>query len=137
MRSRLPIVIVIAAMLLLAGSTVAHPSADNVQVIAVKAKKYEFSPLPIRVKQGTHVQLRVTATDHVHGFKIDEFPEGSDRKGNPGLVYSASKDCLRIEKGQTETLEFTAQTAGTYEIRCCVHCGWSHRSMKGRLIVEP
>ena len=148
MRSRLPIAILIAATLALAatftGRLAAHPGAatagladDNVQVISVSAKKYEFSPSPIRVKQGARVQLKITATDHVHGLKIDEYPDGSDRKGNPGLVYAASKDCLRVEKGQTQTLEFTAQTAGTYQIRCCVHCGWEHRSMKGQLIVEP
>lgn len=137
MHSRPSIAVLIAAALMLAASSAARPADNNVQIIEVTAKKYEFSPSPIRVKVGTHVQLKVTATDHVHGLKIDEYPEGSDRKGGPGLVYAASKDCLRVEKGQTQTLEFTAQTAGTYEMRCCVHCGWSHRSMKGQLIVEP
>jgi cytochrome c oxidase subunit II len=137
MRSRLSIASLIAATLVLAASTVARPADNNVQVIAVTAKKYEFDPSPIRVKQGAHVQLKVTAIDHVHGVKIDEFPEGSDRKGSPGLVFSSSKDCLRVEKGETQTLEFVAQTPGTYQIRCCVHCGWEHRSMKGQLIVEP
>lgn len=133
--------ILIAVTLVLAASSVARPAAQpadaNVQVIDVTAKKYEFNPSPIRVKQGAHVQLKVTATDHVHGIKIDEFPEGSDRKGNPGLVFSSSKDCLRIEKGQTQIVEFVAQTPGTYPFRCCVHCGWDHRSMKGQIVVEP
>lgn len=136
MRFRLLIAILVLTLGLTASAS-ARPAPDNVQVIEVTAKKYEFNPSPIRVKQGAHVQLKVTATDHVHGLKIDEFPEGSDRKGNPGLVYSSSNDCLRIEKGQTQVLEFTAQTPGTYQIRCCVHCGFSHRSMKGQLIVEP
>lgn len=136
MHFRLSITTLIAATLILTASTVARPADDKLQVIDVTAKKYEFNPSPIRVKQGSHVQLKIVATDHVHGLKIDEFPESSDRKGNPGLVFSSSKDCLRIEKGQTQTLEFVAQTPGTYELRCCVHCGWSHRSMKGQLIVE-
>lgn len=134
---RLSIVTLIAATLILTASTVARPTNEKVQVIDVTAKKYEFNPTPIRVKQGNHVQLKIVATDHVHGFKIDEFPDGSDRRGNPGLVFSSSNDCLRIEEGQTQTLEFVAQTPGTYQLRCCVHCGWSHRSMKGQLIVEP
>jgi len=37
---------------------------ESAQVIDVTAKKYEFSPSPIRVKQGTKVQLKITATDH-------------------------------------------------------------------------
>jgi heme/copper-type cytochrome/quinol oxidase subunit 2 len=116
---------------------VARSADENVQVVDVTARKYEFDPSPIRVKQGAHVQLKVTATDHVQGVKIDEFREGSDRRGNPGLVFSSSKDCLRIEKGQTQTVELVAQTPGTYQLRCCVHCGWDHRKMKGKLIVEP
>lgn len=137
MHIRLSIAALIAATLILTASSVARPADDKLQVIEVTAKKYEFAPSPIRVKQGSHVQLKITASDHVHGMKIDEFPEGASRAGNPGLVFSSSKDCLRIEQGQTQTLEFVAQTPGTYQLRCCVHCGWSHRSMKGTLIVEP
>lgn len=112
-------------------------SSADVQVIEVTAKKYEFDPSPIRVKQGTKVQLKITATDHAHGFRITAFADGADTKGNQGLVLSAFPGCVKIEKGHTETVEFVAQTPGTYNFSCCVHCGWSHRSMKGQLIVEP
>lgn len=112
------------------------PSGD-VQVIEVTAKKYEFDPAPIRVKQGTKVQLKITATDHAHGFRITPYPDGAEAKGNQGLVFSNSPGCVKIEKGHTEIVEFVAQTPGAYQFSCCVHCGWSHRSMKGELIVEP
>jgi cytochrome c oxidase subunit II len=132
---------VIVLALLPGASTSAHwvaPNAtDSAQVIEVSAKKYEFSPSPIRVKQGTRVQLKVTATDHVHGFRIATFAEGADAHGNAGLVLSSPEGCQRIEKGQTATIEFVARTPGTYPFKCCVHCGWHHRSMKGELIVEP
>jgi len=120
-----------------AAAAAKSPSApDDVQVIEVTAKKYQFTPSPIRVKAGARVQLKITATDHVHGVKLSEFADGAD-KNKPGLVFSSPQECLRVEKGQTQTLEFTAQVPGTYSIRCCVHCGWDHRSMKGQLIVEP
>lgn len=143
MRSQLHMSILLAATLGLAGSTFARPlnmspaATDGTQVIDVRAKKYQFNPSPIRVKQGTRVQLKITATDHVHGFRITEFPDGVDTKGKAGLVFSSPQDCRRIEKGQTETIEFVAQTPGTYPFKCCVHCGWEHRTMKGELIVEP
>ena len=110
---------------------------EGVQVIDVSAKKYEFSPSPIRVKQGQKIQLKITATDHAHGFRISPFATGAETKGNPGLVFSSSQGCVKIEQGQTETVEFVAQSPGTYPFSCCVHCGWKHRSMKGELIVEP
>lgn len=110
---------------------------ESVQVIEVTAKKYEFNPSPIRVKQGTKVQLKITATDHAHGFSITPFASGTEKQGSPGLVLSSLSGCVKIEKGHTEVVEFVAQAPGTYEFHCCVHCGWSHRSMKGEVIVEP
>jgi cytochrome c oxidase subunit II len=111
-------------------------SAEGVQVITVTAKKYEFGPSSIHVKQGTKVRLNITAEDHAHGFKISSYPEGGDKSGEPGLVFSSPQDCIKIEKGQTASVEFTAQRAGTYPFRCCVVCGWHHRAMKGELLVE-
>ena len=143
MRSLLPVALLLAATLSLTSSTVVRPenpspsATEGVQVIEVTAKKYEFNPSPIRVKQGTKVQLKITATDHAHGFKIKQLPEGADTKGNAGLVFSSSQDCQKIEKGQTATIEFVAPTPGTYPFRCCTRCGWHHRAMKGQLIVEP
>lgn len=143
MRSQLHLSILIAATLSLASSSFARPltrsagATEGVQVIDVSAKKYEFNPSPIRVRQGSRVQLKITATDHVHGFRITEFPDGTDTKGKAGLVFSSPQDCRRIEKGHTETIEFVALTPGTYPFKCCVHCGWDHRAMKGELIVEP
>ncbi len=139
MKSTLLLSIAVAAMLILTGDVVArssNPSPDDVQVITVTAKKYEFDPSPIRVKQGTKVQLKITAMDHAHGFSIQEVAEG-DSSGKPGLVFSSPRGCVKIEEGQTATVEFVAQTPGTYSFRCCVHCGWHHRSMKGEIIVEP
>jgi len=143
MRSFLLVPVVMAASLALISGTDARRSGlsaaatEGVQVIAVNAKKYEFDPSPIRVKQGTRVQLKITATDHAHGFKIADIADGADPGGKPGLVFSSPQDCRKIEEGKTETVEFVAQTTGTYSFRCCVHCGWHHRGMKGELIVEP
>lgn len=113
------------------------PASGDVQVIEISAKKYDFTPSSIRVKQGTTVQLKITATDRSHGFKIEEFPEGKAKSGSPGLVLNSSPDCLKIEEGHTQTIEFRAKEPGTYRFKCCVRCGLHHRSMKGELIVEP
>jgi len=143
MRSKLPLLLLIAATLSLASSTIARPSSPStdstggVQVIEVTAKKYEFDSSPIRVKQGAKVQLKITAKDHAHGFTISELADGAAVGSKPGLVFSSPQDCTKIEEGQTATIEFVAQTPGTYSFRCCVHCGWHHRAMKGELIVEP
>ena len=114
------------------------PQADqNVQAIEVTAKKYEFNPSPIHVKQGAKVQLKITAQDHTHGFKIGLYPDGAPTKGDPGLVFTSKEDCYEIKQGSPVVVEFVAHTAGTYSFKCCKHCGLGHGGMKGQLIVEP
>ncbi|HET9406199.1 MAG TPA: cupredoxin domain-containing protein [Candidatus Sulfotelmatobacter sp.] len=126
-----------SSTLAMAAANASADTPEGTQVIEVTAKKYEFNPSPIRVKQGTKVQLKITATDRTHGFKISEYADGVSPNGKPGLVFSSPQDCLKLEKDKTQTVEFVAQTPGTYHIRCCVHCGLHHRSMTTELIVEP
>jgi hypothetical protein len=76
------------------------------------AKKYEFSPSPMRVKVGTNVQLRITALDRTHGFKMNLHPDGSDEKSNPGLIFSSNEDCFKLEKGIATVVQFVARTSG-------------------------
>ena len=142
MRSTLGLFVVIAAALCstsraVPGTPQSPADTGGVQVIEVTAKKYEFTPSPIRVKQGTRVQLKITAVDHAHGFKIRPYPEGAHATDAPGLIFSAAGSCEQIEKHQTATIEFLAKAAGAYPFKCCTFCGWHHRSMKGEVIVEP
>lgn len=109
---------------------------QNVQVIEVTAKKYEFSPSPIRVKVGTKVQLKITAIDHDHGFTVTTVPEGGKKGDKPGLVFSSPQECVQLKKGQTTTVEFRAEKPGTYPFHCCHVCGIHHKSMKSEIIVE-
>ncbi len=137
----------IAFLLLLGGLTVSGgfarlaniPKADQeVQVVEVSAKKYEYSPSPIRVKRGTKVQLRITALDRTHGIKINVSPDGSDQKNDSGLVFSSNNDdCFKLEKGIPTVVEFVARTPGTYSFHCCNRCGLGHGGMKGQMAVEP
>jgi cytochrome c oxidase subunit 2 len=110
---------------------------QNVKVIEMTAKKYEFSPSPVHVTVGTKVQLKITTLDRKHGFKIEPYPDGSDKKGEPGLVFTSKEDCFTIDKDAPAVVEFVAKTPGTYSFKCCVHCGLGHGGMKGQLIVEP
>lgn len=109
---------------------------QNVQVISVTAKKYSYTPAEIHVKKGTKVQLRITALDHQHGFKINVYPDGGNTKGSEGLEFTSPKDCWTIPKGQTVTIEFVAKTPGSYPFKCCKFCGFGHMGMKGEVIVD-
>jgi cytochrome c oxidase subunit II len=110
---------------------------QDVQVIEVTAKKYEYTPSPIHVKRGAQIQLRITSLDKTHGFKINPYPDGSETKGDPGLIFSSQEDCFKIEKDTPTVIQFVARTPGTYSFHCCNRCGIGHGGMKGQLIVEP
>ena len=87
--------------------------------ITMTAKKYEFSPSEIRVRQGETVKLSITALDRKHGFKIEALD--IDRE---------------LPKGEVVSIEFLADRAGTFPIACSKFCGLGHGKMKGQLIVE-
>jgi cytochrome c oxidase subunit 2 len=109
---------------------------DSLQVIEVTAKKYEYSPAPLHVKSGGKIQLKITATDHDHGFAILTIPDGADSNGSAGLVFTSPQECWQLKKGETTMIEFLAQTPGTYSFKCCHTCGLGHRGMKGQLVVD-
>ena len=106
-------------------------------VIAVNAKKYEFMPSEIHVKQGEKVELRVHSLDVTHGIKLDLYPEGAKSKGAPGLVFDQPDANGKVQKGEDQILDFTAQEPGTYDFKCARICGMGHGRMKGKLIVDP
>jgi cytochrome c oxidase subunit II len=109
---------------------------QDVQVIEITAKKYEYSMSPIHVKAGTKVQLKITATDHDHGFKIATVPDGALANGTAGLIFTSAQDCWQLKKGEETTIEFLTQTSGTYTFRCCHTCGLGHKGMKGQIVVD-
>jgi cytochrome c oxidase subunit II len=100
------------------GAQEAAGAAGEAREIRVTAKKYEFSPKVINVKQGEHIKLIITATDHDHGFECGEFHINQ-----------------LLKKGQPTTIEFTADKPGTFPFRCSHFCGMGHLKMKGQIIV--
>jgi cytochrome c oxidase subunit II len=107
------------------------------QVIAVSAKKYEFSPSEIHVHKGVKVELKVHSEDDTHGAKLSIYPEGSSGKGTPGLLFEHPDENGKVAKGVDQVLDFVPQQTGIYEFKCAKLCGLGHNRMKGKLVVEP
>lgn len=91
-----------------------------VQRVEVSAWSWEFAPTLLLVKTDAPVELVVTSTDVLHGM---EFP---DLKVPVEMVRS----------GRTQTVKFTPDKPGVYNIRCSVPCGEGHSRMWGLLIVQ-
>ncbi len=141
MRRGLSIPIALAGLLLGTGAVAQQQPGstapgETAQVIAVTAKKYEFNPGEIHVKKGTKVQLKFRALDRTHGFKIQLYPEGAEEKGPPGLRFTDPQESWKLEKEQDRMIEFVPERAGTYAFKCAAFCGFGHRGMKGKVVVE-
>jgi cytochrome c oxidase subunit II len=96
------------------------PQAVETREVKITAKKYEFSPNTVEVNAGTRIIFKVTAMDREHGFEI----------------ANVKDSCVNIKKGETATVEYMAEKAGTVEFKCCVFCGVGHHGMKGKIVIR-
>ncbi|WML46306.1 Sec-dependent nitrous-oxide reductase [Neobacillus sp. PS3-40] len=85
-----------------------------------KAKR----PDEINVNQGDHVFIHLTNIDFdediTHGFAINQYDLD-----------------MEVQPGQTNTLEFTADKAGTFPLYCTNFCSALHQEMNGYFLVKP
>ncbi len=101
------------------GETTQMDSEDQVRTINVEAGSFYYTPNEIRVKKGEKIKLVLNSVDMMHDFVIDEL----------GVKIPVTKG------GSSATVEFTADTAGTFEYYCSVG---QHRASGqiGTIIVE-
>jgi len=109
-----------AAVIFGANIGLKHAAAQEVKKFQIKLSTFKFRPSVIKVRQGDFVQLVLEGVDITHGFYIDGYDIGAE-----------------VKHAQTKILEFTADKAGVFRIRCNVPCGNLHPFMTGKLIVEP
>lgn len=83
--------------------------ADVVQV-SIDASNFEFSKETIVVERGQTVRITLNNTQGVHDLRIEGYDVGTEV----------------IQTGESETFEFVASEAGTFEYYCSVG---SHRQM--------
>ena len=101
-----------------AGGT-ARLAADTPTEIRIAAKKFEFHPNKVTIKQGLPVTLVLTSEDRIHGLKLPDLGLRSE-----------------IVPGQETRLTFTPDKLGSFTFFCDVFCGDGHEEMDGTLTVE-
>lgn len=91
----------------------------SVKTFEVTGSNFKFDPTEITVKKGDTVRIVFTNSDGMHDFVIDEFDARTQV----------------LKDSESETIEFVANEAGTFEYYCSVG---DHRAMGmvGNLIVE-
>ena len=115
---------IIIGLLALAIAFVPNPialaarSAGAARHFRIEASSYQYTPEAIHVNPGDHVTIDLVSTDVVHGLYID------------GYDLNVTAD-----PGQTATLSFVANQAGSFRMRCSVTCGALHPFMIGKFNV--
>jgi len=98
-------------------------SGNRVEVYQTAIRSH-FNPEHVEVRKGDHVVWRVTnlerTQDATHGLAI------------PGYNIN-----LSLEAGETQTIEFVADRAGTYPFYCSEFCSALHLEMTGLFLVKP
>ena len=97
----------------------AKAKQPKTRVIKVVAKKFEFVPGEIHVKQGETVTLQFTAPEVPMGFNLADFNLRTD-----------------IVPGKVATLQLTPDKTGSFTFLCDVFCGTGHEDMNGTLVVS-
>jgi cytochrome c oxidase subunit 2 len=101
-----------------AGGVVIVGSPEE-RVIAIKAKKFEFTPSVINVKKGVPVVLELTSEDRVHGFNLPDF-----------------KVRTEVKADGTSRVRFTPDKVGSFTFVCDVYCGSGHEDMSGTIVIS-
>ena len=96
----------------------AASTAPRARTFRVDAGQFAYSPSTINVNPGDTVTIQLVSTDVVHGLYVDG--------------YGAS---VEADPGQTASLTFLADKAGSFRFRCNVSCGAMHPFMIGKLNV--
>jgi len=86
---------------------------NGVREIIIDAKRFDFNPETITVKEGEKVKLSINNQDTTHGISIPDFGVTGDNG-----------------------VEFTADKKGEFTFYCNNYCGEGHRGMQGKIIVE-
>ena len=94
-------------------------AAEEPRVVTITAKRFEFSPKEITIRQGESVKLLLRTEDVTHGFFVR--PLGIDEE---------------IVPGKTTEVVVTPRTEGRYTTICDHFCGAGHGGMKMTIVVE-
>lgn len=94
-------------------------STDSIKEFMVAGTPFKMDPAEIKVKQGDRVKITFKNEEGFHNLAIKD-------------LNITTKN---LQKGEQETIEFTADKTGTFQYNCSVPTH-TEKGMVGQLIVE-
>ncbi|HJW83538.1 MAG TPA: Sec-dependent nitrous-oxide reductase [Anaerolineae bacterium] len=96
---------------------------NNVEIWMTVIRSH-YRPERIEIKKGDHVVWHLTSLER-------------QRDATHGFALSGYNINLSLEPGETQTIEFDANQAGTFTYYCTEFCSALHLEMAGYFLVEP
>ncbi len=96
---------------------------SNVEIWMTVIRSH-YTPEWVELKQGDHVTWHLTNLERT-------------RDATHGFALSGYNINLSLEPGETQTIEFDAHMAGTFNFFCTEFCSALHLEMLGYMLVEP
>lgn len=96
----------------------AQSVSPQTRTFRLDARQFAYSPSELKVNAGDTVTIQLVSTDVVHGLYVDD--------------YDVS---VEADPGQSATLTFVADKAGSFRFRCNITCGAMHPFMIGKITV--
>jgi cytochrome c oxidase subunit 2 len=94
-------------------------AAQEPEVVNITAKRFQFTPSEVKLKQGVPTKLELRSEDVVHGFFMRAL--GIDTE---------------IQPGKTTEVVVTPKAPGRYTTICHHFCGSGHGNMNMTIVVE-
>ena len=114
------VIMIVALFALLMGTIFYVPygksAGPNKQVVRVTGVQFAWAVTPAEGRAGVPVEFQMSTRDVNHGFGIYD-PDGT-------FLTQA-----QVIPGQTQTLVWTFDEPGTYEVLCLEFCGSKHHEM--------
>jgi cytochrome c oxidase subunit 2 len=95
------------------------PAHDAPRIVEITAKRFEFNPKEITLKQGETVTIRLTTLDVTHGF----------------FMKALGIDTV-VEPGKPTEVTLTPRATGSFTTICDHFCGEGHGNMHMTIHVE-
>ena len=100
-------------------SSVAASKASAIRTVIIHVSSFAFTPGVITAKQGEKVRVQLIGDSGIHGFAV------------PGLGIN-----VRVEAGQSVTVDLPTDLAGHFDVFCSIPCGPGHQSMKATVVIQ-
>jgi len=111
--------LVVALMVGVSVIVLAKPKNADERIVAIKVKRFEYSPKEVTLKKGVPVVLQLSSLDVPHGFNLPDLNVRAD-----------------VIPGKPAKLRIVPQQTGRFVFHCDIFCGTGHEELEGAIVVE-